>query len=197
MVTAAEALARRFHAIYERLAPDYDYRTREQSAKPWADVPENNRRLMIATCAEILEGDAQTMTINPDPPALRSRSCPTCHSIGYPKVYLSTGKACEDAWHASNRPVAHPGTLPEEFTPRAMRMRYDGSVDVLEAIRRWIARQPYVTSALAVQRDASARIEIWLQSPDIPMQRRELFVQEGSYVAHLLGDFFVYAGEEG
>lgn len=44
-----EALARRFHEAYERLAPEFSYETRKASAVPWEDVPENNRRLMIAT----------------------------------------------------------------------------------------------------------------------------------------------------
>jgi hypothetical protein len=48
-----ETLARRFHEAYERLAPSFGYETREASAKPWAEVPENNRKLMIAVCAEI------------------------------------------------------------------------------------------------------------------------------------------------
>ena len=50
----AELLAQRFHEAYERLAPAYGYETREASAKPWSEVPENNRQLMIAVCAEIL-----------------------------------------------------------------------------------------------------------------------------------------------
>ena len=50
----AEQLAQLFHETYERLAPDYGYRTREASAKPWSEVPENNRALMIATCAQVL-----------------------------------------------------------------------------------------------------------------------------------------------
>lgn len=49
----AEALARRFHETYERLAPSFGYRTREASAKPWDEVPEDNRNLMIAVCAEL------------------------------------------------------------------------------------------------------------------------------------------------
>ena len=51
----AEGLARLFHETYERLAPDYGYRTREASAVPWEDVPDGNKRLMIATAAEVLE----------------------------------------------------------------------------------------------------------------------------------------------
>lgn len=48
-----QAIAQRFHETYERLAPDFGYRTREASAKPWADVPEGNRALMVATAAEV------------------------------------------------------------------------------------------------------------------------------------------------
>lgn len=51
---AAEALAERFHVHYERLAPEHGYETRKASAVPWEQVPERNRRLMIATCAAVL-----------------------------------------------------------------------------------------------------------------------------------------------
>lgn len=51
---AAEALARRFHETYERLAPSFGYETRKASAVPWAEVPENNKALMVAVCAELL-----------------------------------------------------------------------------------------------------------------------------------------------
>jgi hypothetical protein len=51
----AAGLAERFHEAYERLAPGHGYETREVSAKPWSEVPEQNRRLMTAVCAEILE----------------------------------------------------------------------------------------------------------------------------------------------
>jgi hypothetical protein len=51
----AERIARAFHEAYERLAPDFGYTTREASAKPWADVPEQNKRLMIAVVADLLQ----------------------------------------------------------------------------------------------------------------------------------------------
>jgi hypothetical protein len=51
--TTNEDVARAFHEAYERLAPSFGYATREASAKPWADVPEANRRLMVATVAEV------------------------------------------------------------------------------------------------------------------------------------------------
>lgn len=50
----AEDIAQAFHETYERLAPGFGYRTREASAKPWHDVPEANRRLMIATVRALM-----------------------------------------------------------------------------------------------------------------------------------------------
>ena len=50
----AEQLARLFHETYEELAPNFDYKTRKASAKPWDDVPENNKKLMIAVAARVL-----------------------------------------------------------------------------------------------------------------------------------------------
>ena len=50
----AEELAKFFHATYERLAPQFGYETREASGTIWESVPENNRRLMIATATEVL-----------------------------------------------------------------------------------------------------------------------------------------------
>jgi hypothetical protein len=52
---ADEAIARMFHEEYERLAPEHGYETRRDSAVPWEDVPERNRRLMVATVAAVLE----------------------------------------------------------------------------------------------------------------------------------------------
>lgn len=50
----AQDLARRFHEAYERLASSFGYETRRESAVPWESVPENNRKLMIAVCAELI-----------------------------------------------------------------------------------------------------------------------------------------------
>jgi hypothetical protein len=49
-----EELARAFHETYERLAPSFGYETRRESAVPWEAVPEANKNLMIAVCAELL-----------------------------------------------------------------------------------------------------------------------------------------------
>ena len=51
----AEQIAQAFHETYERLAPDFGYQTREASAKPWADVPEQNKQLMVAVIQELLD----------------------------------------------------------------------------------------------------------------------------------------------
>lgn len=65
---SAEYVARRFHEAYERLAPNFDYRTRQASAKPWEQVPDDNRRLMIAVAQELLARGVIT-TAGPEPGA--------------------------------------------------------------------------------------------------------------------------------
>jgi len=64
----AEDLARKFHETYERLAPSFGYETREASAKPWEEVPEQNRNLMTAVCRELLtpESENPAPRTNPD-----------------------------------------------------------------------------------------------------------------------------------
>lgn len=67
--TKAERLARLFHETYERLAPSFGYQTREASAKPWGEVPENNRMLMVAVCAQV---QREILAPRPDCEALES-----------------------------------------------------------------------------------------------------------------------------
>lgn len=52
---APEEIAQAFHETYERLAGEFNYTTRKASAVPWADVPENNKNLMVAVVAELLD----------------------------------------------------------------------------------------------------------------------------------------------
>lgn len=52
---SAEIIARAFHEAYERLAPTFSYETRNASRKPWADVPSNNKELMIAVAQELMD----------------------------------------------------------------------------------------------------------------------------------------------
>lgn len=40
----ASELARLFHETYERLAPEFGYKTRKESAVPWKDVPNKRTR---------------------------------------------------------------------------------------------------------------------------------------------------------
>jgi len=49
-------LATRFHEAYERLAPSFGYKTREETRDFDPDTP--NGRLMVAVCAEILGENA-------------------------------------------------------------------------------------------------------------------------------------------
>jgi hypothetical protein len=63
-----EELAQAFHEIYERLAPDFGYETRRESAVPWEELPEPNKQLMIAVCKELLSG-----VLAPPPNSARTR----------------------------------------------------------------------------------------------------------------------------
>ena len=51
----AEIIACFFHNTYERLAPEFGYKTREASAVPWVDVPVANKSLMVAVVQELLD----------------------------------------------------------------------------------------------------------------------------------------------
>lgn len=53
--TVAERIAQQFHEAYETLAPRYGYETREASAKPWVDVSEQNKLLMIDVVQNLLD----------------------------------------------------------------------------------------------------------------------------------------------
>jgi len=82
---AAERIARKFHEAYERLAPQFGYKTREESAKPWNEVPENNRNLMIAVCEEISrEAYAGEAKPQADPVCTRCWQVRSLHSIEPP-----------------------------------------------------------------------------------------------------------------
>jgi hypothetical protein len=53
-MTTEEMVAREFHKAYETLAPHFGYKTRQDSAVPWEEVPEVNRNLMMAVITELL-----------------------------------------------------------------------------------------------------------------------------------------------
>ena len=50
----AERIARRFHEEYEYLATAHGWQTQERSRRPWEDVPEENRALMVHVVANLL-----------------------------------------------------------------------------------------------------------------------------------------------
>lgn len=50
-----DTIAEWFHTYYEMLSPAYGYETRRDSAVPWADVPENNKLLMLHTVKALLK----------------------------------------------------------------------------------------------------------------------------------------------
>ena len=54
MQLTPELLARTFHESYERLAPSFGYDTRDDSRQPWEQVPESNRKLMVATAEAVI-----------------------------------------------------------------------------------------------------------------------------------------------
>lgn len=50
----AEPIAKAFHEAYERLAPRHGWQTQVRSRVDWADVPQENRDLMIAVVSELI-----------------------------------------------------------------------------------------------------------------------------------------------
>lgn len=53
-----EHIARRFHEVYEELAPVYGWQTQERSAVPWHDVPPENKGLMVETVTRLIHEGA-------------------------------------------------------------------------------------------------------------------------------------------
>jgi hypothetical protein len=62
VIITDEELARRFHVVYEQLAPGFHYTTRPESAQPWDKVPEQNRRLMEATVRAVVRPELDALT---------------------------------------------------------------------------------------------------------------------------------------
>lgn len=53
-----EVIARRFHETYEGKAAEHGWLTQQSArGKPWEELPENNRRLMLAVVDALLGGD--------------------------------------------------------------------------------------------------------------------------------------------
>jgi hypothetical protein len=103
LIECWERLAKLFHDEYERLAPEYGYKTREASAVPWNDVPENNRNLMIATVKSVIT-EAGLMCVPEDLGDLRDEY----HSINelyeFRKMYNA---ALFNEWSVSGKYSVH------------------------------------------------------------------------------------------
>lgn len=53
-IWSPDGLAQLFHETYEALAPSFGYETRKESARPWAEVPAQNKALMTAVASVII-----------------------------------------------------------------------------------------------------------------------------------------------
>ena len=60
-------VARSFHAHYESLAPEFGYATRTDSNVPWAEVPDANQRLMVATAGHVLRDLLDRLDLGANP----------------------------------------------------------------------------------------------------------------------------------
>lgn len=76
---AGEALARQFHEIYERRAPEFGYETRTETREFDPTTP--NGRLMIAVCGEIAATPANTSA--PE----SGVGAPLCHLPAHGRFY--------------------------------------------------------------------------------------------------------------
>jgi hypothetical protein len=61
--TVCEAIAKSFHDAYEELAPRFGYETRVDSRTVWDNVPPNNRALMTATVAMVVQESPELLRL--------------------------------------------------------------------------------------------------------------------------------------
>ncbi len=72
-----EVIARRFHEVYEKLAPLYHWETQPRSRVEWADLPAEQRGLMTETVKRVL---TENTLLNPSvPSAIRDTSSSDWH----------------------------------------------------------------------------------------------------------------------
>jgi hypothetical protein len=55
MLTTAEIIAKRFHEVYEDLAPTMGWETQERSRKSWEQLPIENKWLMVKVVEQLME----------------------------------------------------------------------------------------------------------------------------------------------
>jgi hypothetical protein len=131
----AEQLAQFFHESYERLAPQFGYKTRKESAKPWADVPEQNRKLMTAVCAEVLTQAAAQL-------AEKEREIERLKN----KCDLMIRQDREEVWYWADDGEDHPESLacPALIKPDVVR-RFVAAEQRLQEAQAWKESQLKVT----------------------------------------------------
>ena len=158
-MNAAESLARLFHETYERLAPEFGYKTREASAVPWDDVPDNNKALMIAVAAAVLAQRAHTEA------EYEPGSCPRCRSRDRGLV-LELCDPDSHAWHRRRVPV------PPEITEAEYERLFERLRAALVELR-WNPRLESVQNhAVAVYTEANEFLRRRVP-PEVGLERDE------------------------
>jgi hypothetical protein len=94
----SEELARKFHDIYERLAPDFGYETRSDTREFDPESP--NGGLMIAVCSEI---PVILQERNAEPPELERVKAAWAIYTGHSEI------TWEEAWQRSEPPKPEGG----------------------------------------------------------------------------------------
>lgn len=95
----AERIARMFHDAYERLAPEFGYTTRRESAVPWERVPVENRRLMVAVAGEVMAAvaaeamPARYITAMPSVVDLPELVAAAAGGSGMPSIEYQSGRS--------------------------------------------------------------------------------------------------------
>lgn len=125
-----EAIARAFHEAYERLAPDFGYKTREASAKPWDEVPENNRALMTAVAGEVAPLIAAQAL---HAAAVELSGYADDDGINWARTFRNGLREAADyvRWIAEGRPAREPATRPGrcgDVAPSVLEPRIDAQL---------------------------------------------------------------------
>ncbi len=104
-----ELLAMWFHDTYESLAPEHGYETRLSSREEWDRVPEQNRRLMVATASHVLRLLRQFVagwdTRSPAFDGPKAAALAEVHSEGYRKGRMAAWDELRD-WAEQNYDAA-------------------------------------------------------------------------------------------
>ena len=146
-----EQMAQAFHEAYEELAPQFGYKTREASAVPWADVPESNKRLMIATCERV----ARALLAQPEPAA---REAVLVGALKRVRHSLSPNELAVEVIKSEDPQHSH-------FTAGALMTR-NLTYEVIIAIDDALADTSPAAAALLAQGERLREIQEWQEEWD-------------------------------